>query len=120
MIKHSSLGTAMRNYDDIANELRSATLALASGVINDVVQSDAINALWRNYVGTRDNEVCAVLASVVKDQAASLAVRFLAYVTLFEVTGREIAEFPSVELFMHDPPCVDWDFVNRWAQPEGQ
>jgi hypothetical protein len=105
----------VRNYDDIASELRVATLALARGLIDDMVQCNAINALARDYASTRDDEVCAVLASVVKDQAASTCVRFLAYATLFEVSGRGVSECPPVELFCSDPPIIDWNFVNRWA-----
>jgi len=75
----------------------------------------AVIELGGFYQGTSDARIAAQLAAVVKDEAHRNDERLNAYLSLLEVIGTPIEEFPKIS-DDKDLTIINWRIVSAWPE----
>ncbi len=85
---------------------------------DEQVRAVAISSLGACYIGSRNNRISSLLATIVASEQNPKSLRFAAYIALLEVQGLSLlAHHPPLtepESFMI-PEGIDWNIVNRFA-----
>lgn len=101
----------------LVEEVCQVSINTVRGINNDDVRMDAMNRLEREFRGSDDRTVCAVLSNIIRDDGIGEGLRVFAYITLIQVSGMDPSEYPSLDGFRF-PESVDWQFVDRYLAEE--
>jgi len=79
-----------------------------------LIRANAVYCICQLYASTNDRRIGHFLAKMVLDSTIPIEVRKVAYVGLYEITGKPVESWPGFIEDFNFPIDVDWKFVESF------